>query len=103
MVETHTSIIEELPEYELDGYIAEATTKPELKETLEVLQREKNRRQGLLLAATEMDATGVWDANSGDQPTQPIPHATDNVWPQGPRFLHAKPSLDGENVVRSEN
>ena len=112
MSETHTSIIEELPEHELDGYIDEAASKPELKETLDVLQREKRRRQGLTLAATaDLNSTGVVDALE-DTDGMVEPRHVDQVWADwqdrppapnylqpistGPRFLHAPIKSDVE-------
>lgn len=88
--EYSSSIIEELHQHELDELEAEAAASPELHETLTVLQHEQSRRRALAIAAQQADlSTGYYDAVSGDQPTQPILHVTDNVWPSGPKFLHA--------------
>ncbi len=102
------TLIEHLPEGDLDKYIVEATEGgTELEPTLAFLTHEKNRRLALAVAAEQADlSTGFYDATSGDQPTQPIPHVTDSVWadwaqpkptpkweraplPPSPKYLHS--------------
>lgn len=81
--EHSSSIIEELHQHELDTLEAEAKAGgTELEPTLSVLQREQRRRRGLLLAATEMDATGVWTGSPEDTPDA-IPR-TDSRWLHAP-------------------
>lgn len=80
------TLIESISEPDLDKYITEATEGgTELEPTLQVLRREKNRRLALAVAAEQADlSTGYYDANSGDQPTQPIPHIADSQWLHAP-------------------
>lgn len=75
-----TLIVESLPGDQIDVLIGQAQTGiSELETARELLQCEKNRRRGLLLAATEIDTTGFVDALDGDLPVEPSAR-TDSVW-----------------------
>lgn len=74
------TLIESLPEQELDKLVAEAKEGgTELEPTLAFLTHEKNRRLALAVAAEQADlSTGFYDA-SKDTATSPI-HVLDSQW-----------------------